>query len=69
MTQPRFRTAREPGTGLVLPTVDALLDALDGGEPALAAGAVPVGRLLGCELGGGLHALLPPCAITSSRGM
>ena len=32
MTQPRFRTAREPGTGLVLPTVDALLDALEAGR-------------------------------------
>jgi len=32
MTQARFRTAREPGTGLVLPTVDALLDALEAGR-------------------------------------
>jgi hypothetical protein len=32
MTQARFRTAREPGSGLVLPTVDALLDALEAGR-------------------------------------
>ena len=32
------------------------LDALVGGEPAVAAGAVPVGRLLGGELVFGLHA-------------
>jgi hypothetical protein len=32
MAQARFRTAREPGTGLVLPTVDALLDALEAGR-------------------------------------
>jgi hypothetical protein len=47
---------------------DRALDTLVG-EPALAARAVPVGRLLGRKLGGRLHALLPPCAITSSRGM
>jgi hypothetical protein len=29
MTHARFRTARETGSGLVLPTVDALLDALE----------------------------------------
>jgi hypothetical protein len=32
MTLARFRTAREPGKGLVLPTVDALLDALEAGR-------------------------------------
>jgi len=32
MTLARFRTARARGTGLVLPTVDALLDALDAGR-------------------------------------
>jgi hypothetical protein len=32
MTHARFRTAREPGAGLVLPTVDALLDALEAGR-------------------------------------
>jgi hypothetical protein len=32
MTQARFHTAREPVTGLVLPTVDALLDALEAGR-------------------------------------
>jgi hypothetical protein len=32
MTHARFRTAREPGAGLLLPTVDALLDALEAGR-------------------------------------
>ena len=32
MTLARFRTSTEPGSGLVLPTVDALLDALEAGR-------------------------------------
>jgi hypothetical protein len=32
MAQGRFRTSRESGTGLVLPTLDALLDALEAGR-------------------------------------
>ena len=32
MTLARFRTSCEPGSGLVLPTVDALLDALEAGR-------------------------------------
>ena len=48
---------------------DAALDAVVGAQPHRAAGAFPVGRLLGGQLVLGLHALLPPCAITISRGM
>ena len=45
------------------------LDALVGGEPAVAARAVPVGRLLGGKLGRGLHASAAALAMTSARGM
>ena len=48
---------------------DAALDAIVGPQPHRAAGALPVGRLLGGHLVLALHARLPPCAITISRGM
>jgi hypothetical protein len=48
---------------------DRALDALVGGEPALTTRAVPVGRLLSCEFGCGLHASAAALATTSARGM
>jgi hypothetical protein len=45
------------------------LDALVGSEPAVAARAVPLGRLLGGKLAFGLHASAAALAMTSSRGM
>jgi hypothetical protein len=52
--------------------LDAALDAVVGAQPHRAAGAFPIGRLLGRQRVLALHALLPPppCAwITISRGM
>ena len=54
---------------LLADLADRALDALIGREPALATRAVPIGRLLGRELGGGLHASAAALATTSSRGM
>src|SRR5262249_20682702 len=48
---------------------DAALDAVVGGKPHLAAGAVPEGGLVGGVFGVTLHALLPPCATTMFLGM